>query len=891
MSGLQIGAADSRARAEAELSALVRALASAEGVAAPAELSADDAASLFATPIDESPAAVETRFRGLVDAAVAETRAAVAHEWASRVEGVRAAADAAVDALAGAAAAARVGMEADVERDFGRDVGAFDGSPRRVRVPVISTLARGAPRALPTTLAELVSWEEAARDAAVRRAVAASADDGGGSSPTAPPRLPFGSGRGGSPVAPGSDAERALQAAARGPLGGPTPRLAALTTAQAAARALVDATAAAEAQAPELRARLAAASAALARAGASLDAARAVYDLKVAVRRIWAYRGVRALAANVFLRDAVALAPFSAALAARLREAFRALKAGRVPPAQPLEEQVWAAGRVATAGALGKGRGRAASPAKTGAGGAGGATAAGRASSPKPAGGATISSLLHRTAAPAAVDAELDARRAALRSALPGLENASAAAVRLATPSAPPPPSRYRDLLSQANAGAFWNDADADAAGALDGGAARGRGPGGPGGGAPSAYIYGGGGGRAERTSAPRSASPVRDSPPHRARGYNGAKEREDALLAQRVALADSLAAARARAAQTPQPRARPATSSFFDDDDDDAAIAAVAAAARGQSSNRDRPFMLRDSFHAALGSGGGGGGGAFDRDASRIELLASMLAAEAEAASERSRARHASAADAAATAHHAAPHAYAGRDKPIAYRPEPLRVPAARRAPERRGGGSAPPADADARAPGGAPANWPYAQTAPGWATAAATAAGGAGRSPDAAAADAASDPLSRYGFMALDDLAAATKALAGGHPAPDALSARSPSQPRPNRPAGAPPETAYLKNMSPDAAARVTLPPLPQSPDYYAPSARSARLVAGPPPAGLAHAAASGPLHPAPSASATAPAPLAPADGTARIPQRGAPKAPPPHPAPYAHLDSRSP
>lgn len=83
-----------------------------------------------------------------------------------------------------------------------------------------------------------------------------------------------------------------------------------------------------------------------------ISVARGLYELKVTVRRMWALRGVRPAAVNPFLADTLRAAPYSSALAARLREAFRAVRAGYLPTCTPLDVQLWSEGMVVTAGSV-----------------------------------------------------------------------------------------------------------------------------------------------------------------------------------------------------------------------------------------------------------------------------------------------------------------------------------------------------------------------------------------------------------------------------------------------------------------------------------------------------------------------------------------------------------
>ena len=91
----------------------------------------------------------------------------------------------------------------------------------------------------------------------------------------------------------------------------------------------------------ELVARIAAAEAGVGRIAAATSAAKGLRELKTTVRRLWELRGVRHRSLNPFLSDALAQAPYSQPLHARLRQAYAPLKAGRCPTASPVEGLVW----------------------------------------------------------------------------------------------------------------------------------------------------------------------------------------------------------------------------------------------------------------------------------------------------------------------------------------------------------------------------------------------------------------------------------------------------------------------------------------------------------------------------------------------------------------------
>jgi hypothetical protein len=116
---------------------------------------------------------------------------------------------------------------------------------------------------------------------------------------------------------------------------------------------LLELTNAAQAEQSALRMSIAQKTEQIMRTKVSIANQREFYDLKVAVRRAWAMRSVKASAANVFLGDSLKNAPYCAALAHRLRDVFRAVSSGLLPPVIPLETQMWSDGMAVTPASVG----------------------------------------------------------------------------------------------------------------------------------------------------------------------------------------------------------------------------------------------------------------------------------------------------------------------------------------------------------------------------------------------------------------------------------------------------------------------------------------------------------------------------------------------------------
>ncbi len=303
---LRCASEESRSRQEDDLHSVAVALASCEGLKlslgprpvsrSPSSFSSsysDEVTieELISRPLDESPEAVERRFRVLIESTQAETRAAVSAEWEGRVFALHKSTD---DTLAGLKVSLNdtlSSMTLETERDCEELQ-----QMQQKRVPT----SHSSHSSLPSTIEALIALK--------------------------------GEGENGQLLSP-----RLLAIAA--------------TASQAQVFAAIEESKRAEGAA--IKERLTAVEKECALAHSAGAAARAVYDLKVAVRRIWAYRGVKAAPANAFLMDAFRAAPYSSILALRLREAFRSLRAGVQPPCTPLEVQVWAEGLVASAGVLG----------------------------------------------------------------------------------------------------------------------------------------------------------------------------------------------------------------------------------------------------------------------------------------------------------------------------------------------------------------------------------------------------------------------------------------------------------------------------------------------------------------------------------------------------------
>jgi hypothetical protein len=116
---------------------------------------------------------------------------------------------------------------------------------------------------------------------------------------------------------------------------------------------LLELTNAAQAEQSALRMSIAQKTEQIMRTKVSIANQREFYDLKVAVRRAWAMRSVKASAANIFLGDSLKNAPYCAALAHRLRDVFRAVSSGLLPPVIPLETQMWSDGMAVTPASVG----------------------------------------------------------------------------------------------------------------------------------------------------------------------------------------------------------------------------------------------------------------------------------------------------------------------------------------------------------------------------------------------------------------------------------------------------------------------------------------------------------------------------------------------------------